>query len=248
MARTTQRTGFQAPHSEPAVPLNEPTYMRVKRAIVADLIGHHFNPGDHLTIEVLTTRYRVSHMPIREALRQLEGEGILVSLAHKGFRIEAISEDYIRNIYDIRVGIESMLARRAAERQTDAVVKELRGIQDLYRTYVMEGDATAAVKANMLFHKTLYAGARNPEAEALLAGRTRVVQTVAQTLDAKVPEDRRPAVLEHERILEAFERCDADACGQAVFEHVTKARDRLLKRLRKSGIYLTDEKGGDGSR
>ncbi|WP_285295287.1 GntR family transcriptional regulator [Aureimonas altamirensis] len=83
------------------VPLNEPTYQRVKRAIIGDLMRGDFNPGTHLTIDALTARYGVSHMPIREALRQLEGEGILVSLAHKGFRIEAISESYIRNIYDI---------------------------------------------------------------------------------------------------------------------------------------------------
>ena len=73
-------------------PLNEPVYLRVKRAILADLVAGEFVPGMHLTIDALTSRYGVSHMPIREALRQLEGEGILISLAHRGFKIETVTE------------------------------------------------------------------------------------------------------------------------------------------------------------
>ena len=116
--RTGENVGIcRSPVGE--FPLNEPTYLRVKRAIIGDLVSGQFTPGMHLTIDALTSRYGVSHMPIREALRQLEGEGILISIVHRGFRIEAITEAYIRNIYDIRVGIESMLAHRAVEKATD---------------------------------------------------------------------------------------------------------------------------------
>ena len=111
-------------------PLNEPTYLRVKRAIIGDLVSGQFTPGMHLTIDALTSRYGVSHMPIREALRQLEGEGILISIVHRGFRIEAITEGYIRNIYDIRVGIESMSLN------PDTVVKTTRQVLDLERQLV----------------------------------------------------------------------------------------------------------------
>jgi len=214
-----------------APPLNEPTYMRIKRAIVADLISTYFRPGDHLTIDMLTSRYAVSHMPIREALRQLEGEGILISLAHRGFRIEAISADYIRNIYDIRVGIESMLARRATERKQPGDAERLMAINERYAVEVHAPDTTAAVQTNIEFHAALYAIAGNLEAEQLLEGRTRIVRTVAQTLDGYLPQDRRAIVVEHAAILDAFAAGDAEGCGQAVFDHVTRARDRLLARL-----------------
>src|SRR5690606_19114216 len=119
-------------------PLNEPTYVRIKRAIIRDLFANVFAIGAPVTIEMLTSRYHVSHMPVREALRQLEGEGVVVSSAHKGFRFEAVTEGYIRNIYDIRVGIESMLARRAVEKANAA---DLADLERLHQKLVADMDA-----------------------------------------------------------------------------------------------------------
>lgn len=212
-------------------PLNEPTYLRVKRAIIADLVAGELTPGSHVTIDSLTSRYDVSHMPVREALRQLEGEGILHSVPHKGFRIEAITDDYIRNIYDIRVGIESMLAHRAVERATDADVADLRRMHEELSALMRKGEPMAASRANIEFHKRIYAMARNPEAEFLLEGRTRVVRTVADSLGGYTPDVFETVIGEHERIIQAFESRDAEAADHAVFAHVTSARDRLLAKL-----------------
>jgi DNA-binding GntR family transcriptional regulator len=218
-------------------PLNEPTYLRVKRAIIGDLVSGLFAPGTHLTIETLTARYGVSHMPIREALRQLEGEGILISLAHRGFRIEAITEPYIRNIYDIRVGIESLLARRAVERVTDAEITELRRMHDDLSALIRSGKPLLGSQGNTVFHKTLYAIAKNPEAELILEGRTRVVRTVADSLGGYTPDVYEIVIAEHEKMIAAFEKRDPTAAGQAVFDHVTAARDRLLIRMAHSNVF-----------
>ncbi|MDF2797293.1 MAG: GntR family transcriptional regulator [Devosia sp.] len=217
--------------SLPGLPLNEPTYLRVKRAIIADLVAGELVPGMHVTIESLTNRYAVSHMPVREALRQLEGEGILHSLAHKGFRIEAITEDYIRNIYDIRVGIESMLAHRAVEKATDADVTNLRRMHEELNALIREGKPMVASRENIEFHKRIYAIARNPEAEFLLEGRTRVVRTVADSLGGYTPDVFETVIDEHEMIIQAMEVRDPEAAEHAVFAHVTSARDRLLARM-----------------
>lgn len=216
------------------LPLNEPTYLRVKRAIIADLVAGNILPGSHVTIESLTSRYSVSHMPVREALRQLEGEGILQSLAHKGFRIEAITEDYIRNIYDIRVGIESMMAHRAVEKATAEDIAGLRRMHDDLSSLIREGKPMVASRENIEFHKRIYAIARNPEAEFLLEGRTRVVRTVADSLGGYTKDVFETVIVEHEMIIRAFERRDAEAAEHAVFTHVTSARDRLLVRMASS--------------
>ncbi|KLK94600.1 hypothetical protein AA309_02600 [Microvirga vignae] len=212
-------------------PLNEPTYLRVKRAIIGDLVSGHFVPGMHLTIDTLTSRYGVSHMPIREALRQLEGEGILISIVHRGFRIEAITEAYIRNIYDIRVGIESMLAHRAVEKATDDDISELRRLHEELNTLIRSGKAMVASRENITFHNRIYGIAKNPEAELILEGRTRVVRTVADSLGGYTPDVYDRVVAEHEKIILAFENHDPKAAGQAVFDHVSAARDRLLIRM-----------------
>ena len=217
-----------------AAPLNEPTYIRVKRAIIADLMSGELRPGTHLTIEALTSRYAVSHMPIREALRQLEGEGILHSIAHRGFRIEAITEEYIRNIYDIRVGIESMLAHRAVEHATDIDVRAIRQMHEELNELIRADKPMVASRENIVFHRRIYSIAGNPEADLLLEGRTRVVRTVADSLGGYTPRSAEVVITEHERIVQAFERRDPMEAGQAVFDHVSAARDRLIARMAES--------------
>lgn len=220
------------PRPEPAIaPLNEPTYLRVKRAIIGDLVSGEFKPGMHITIDTLTARYGVSHMPIREALRQLEGEGILISLAHRGFRIEAITEFYIRNIYDIRVGIELMLAHRAVETATDQQIAELRQMHEDLSVLIRSGKPLVAGRENNAFHRHMYGIANNREAELILEGRTRVVRTVADSLGGYTPDIYDQVIGEHERMIRAFEDHDPEAAGQAVFDHVSAARDRLLRRM-----------------
>jgi DNA-binding GntR family transcriptional regulator len=170
-------------------------------------------------------------MPIREALRQLEGEGILKSLAHRGFKIEAITEEYIRNIYDIRVGIESMLAHRAVENATDDDIAALRAMHEELNVMIRSGKPMVASRENTFFHSRIYGIARNPEAELLLEGRTRVVRTVADSLGGYSPDFFETVIAEHEQIVAAFERRDPQAAGQAVFDHVSAARDRLISRM-----------------
>lgn len=218
-------------------PLNEPTYLRVKRAIIGDLMSGHFTPGTHLTIDALTSRYGVSHMPIREALRQLEGEGILISMVHRGFRIEAITEAYIRNIYDIRVGIESMLAHRAVEKATDNDISTLRRMHEGLNILIRSGKTGAASKENIILHNRIYGIAQNSEAELILQGRTRVVRTVADSLGVYTPDVYETVIAEHEKMILAFENRDPKAAGQAVFDHVSAARDRLLLRMMQNETF-----------
>ena len=88
-----------------------------------------------------------------------------------------------------------------------------------------------ASRENIEFHKQIYAIARNPEAEFLLEGRTRVVRTVADSLGGYTQDVFETVIAEHEMIIRAFERRDAEAAEHAVFAHVTSARDRLLTKI-----------------
>lgn len=221
-------------------PLNEPVYLRVKRAILADLVSGEFLPGMHLTIDTLTSRYGVSHMPIREALRQLEGEGILISLAHRGFKIESVSEGYIRRIYDIRVGIESLLAHRAAELATDEDIRDIRQLHEDLSALIRSGGGVPAALENVKFHKRIYSIACNPEAELILEGRTRVVRTVGDGLGGYTPDIFETVIAEHEQMVVALERKDPKAAGDAVFDHVTAARDRLLKKMAETHSFAAE--------
>ena len=222
----------------PVGAMNEPTYVRIKRAIIRDLFASVLRPGTHITIDMLTSRYKVSHMPVREALRQLEGEGVIFSHAHKGFRIAEISDAYIRNIYDIRIGIESLLARRAVENGNEEGLTALEAIHGMFLKSLDSPDRLEATRINIQFHNRLYLMADNLEALQMLEGRTLVVRTFGSALSGYREADRPLVAAEHQAIVDAIRARDAVASGQAVFDHVTAARERLVERLFEEKIVV----------
>ena len=97
--------------AEAAVELATPTYARVCELLRKDILSGQFPPGARLKIAELSQAYGVSQMPIREALQQLQGEGLLDILPNRGASVRTVDARMVRNIYDLRGAIESMLVR-----------------------------------------------------------------------------------------------------------------------------------------
>ncbi|PWC19530.1 hypothetical protein DDT56_00715 [Brenneria corticis] len=82
----------------------------------------------------------MSHMPVRAALQRLESEGLISVLPNKGARVVDVNETFVADLMDIRMMVESYLARRAAQRITDTVLAELVELQSAHETAVGSGD------------------------------------------------------------------------------------------------------------
>jgi DNA-binding GntR family transcriptional regulator len=106
---------------------------------------------------------------------------------------------------------------------------------------ICSGKPMVAAKENVVFHNRIYQIARNPEAELILEGRTRVVRTVADSLGGYAPDVFETVIAEHEKMILAFENRDPKAAGQAVFDHVSAARDRLLIRMAAKSVFNQDQ-------
>ena len=87
------------------------TYRRVHDAILADIVKGSFTPGARLKIADLCRRYGLSPMPIREALQQLQGEGIVVMEPNKGAKVRTIDRNFIADIYDVRGALYAIVYR-----------------------------------------------------------------------------------------------------------------------------------------
>ncbi|WP_081991356.1 FCD domain-containing protein [Inquilinus limosus] len=125
----------------------------------------------------------------------------------------------------------------AVERATDADIATLRRLHEDLSVLIRSGKPMVASRENIICHKRIYEIARNPEAEQILEGRTRVVRTVADSLGGFGPEMYDAVIGEHETMIRAFEARDPTAAGQAVFVHVTAARDHLLARIAEEGGF-----------
>ncbi len=95
-----------------------------------DIVSGVLRFGERITMDALASRYGVSHMPAREALRELQGEGLVQIVPTRGARVRSIDSSYVENLFEIRTALEVMMVRRAAARCTPSDIAELRAIED----------------------------------------------------------------------------------------------------------------------
>jgi DNA-binding GntR family transcriptional regulator len=191
--------------------------------------------GMQLRQDEIARTFGVSRIPVREALRQLEAEGLVVFKPHRGAVVSALSTEEIREIYEIRIALETMAIRLSIPHLTEADLERARRIlEEIDR----ETDTGRWSELNQEFHATLYAPANRPHLFALInTHRTNVDRYLR--IYISVMKRKRRSQLEHRRILEACQQRDVEGAVKALEEHLRGASDQLV-------AYLT--KGQDGVR
>ena len=177
-------------------------------------------PGQRLPLEELAARFRVSLTPVRHALRRLESEGLVVSLPRRGSRVAPLSVDELEEIQALRLGLETVLARRGAEAITDAALAEMTAARDEMERAFRAGDLDSYLASFWSLRDACYRCAGRPRLErALQDQRVRVeryVLTLCRDPEAFADLRRGPDTL-----LEACRARDGEAAEEAT-------RDALL--------------------
>ena len=120
----------------------------IKDRVRDDIVKGSFDPEARLTIDMLASRYGSSHMPIREALRELAGEGLVRFEPRRGARTLPIDRKYIDNLLTMRAELEPLLARQAAARMDALGLARLEALQaELEAADLMVRKATALFDA-----------------------------------------------------------------------------------------------------
>src|SRR5436190_16096120 len=170
--------------------------------------------GSWLTLDLLAARYSVGHMPVREALRQLQGEGLVVLTPNRGARVRAVDSEFVRNIFDLRIAIEAMLARRAAERIDARQIAKLEAVQADFEATARSRDFRQLLLINRDFHRIINDAAQNPEAAAVLDRHRRLIAALWNLYG--YGEDRPVGVIsDHRHIIAALAPYDADVVASS---------------------------------
>lgn len=214
----------------PDLPLGGTIYQRVRDRIRADILAGRIAPGSRLKITDLAERYGLSHMPVREALQQLQGEGLVSLSPNRGASVRRMDAAFIRGLFDIREALEGFLTRQAAGRMTPAVLAALHGLQDRYDAAVASGDLAACIPLNVRFHQTILELTGNEEAIRLLNQHTSLIQALRARV-GYAPD--RPATIqrEHRALLAALSRGDGEAAQRIHALHVRAAAEDMLEML-----------------
>jgi DNA-binding GntR family transcriptional regulator len=204
-----------------------------------DIVSGALPFGSRLTLHGLATRYATGHMPVREALRQLQGEGLVVQTPNRGARVRAVDVEFVRNIFDLRIAIEAMLARRAAERIEPKDLAALEAVQRSFEACIEGRDFAGALAANRAFHRIINGAANNPEASALLDRHWRLIAALWNVHG--YGEERAAGVIsDHHQLIRAFATRDTDVAACLAMAHAAKAKQELIARMLRKPVSVAE--------
>lgn len=197
----------------------------------AEIVAGRRRPGERLVEEDLARRYGTSRAAVRNALVRLEVEGLIVRERHRGATVRSISLDEAREILDARAVLESVLARRAAERCDDTDRARLTATLTAMRSAVASGDRREYSQLNAILHRHIVAAARQRLVASFLA-QLELQALRAQYRAALLPGRVDASLREHEAIVAAILAGDgagAETTMRRHLAHVTDAVDELAK-------------------
>jgi DNA-binding GntR family transcriptional regulator len=175
----------------------------------------------------IANRLKVSHIPVREALRQLQSEGLVTYQPNRGAAVSALTTDEIREIYDIRVMLESAALRRAVPRLSAAQIEHARRILDRAE-HASDGAEWGALDVE--FHQLIYCLDDRPRLGEMIAGLLRRVDRYWLSHGLMLSH-RAEFEADHRGLLGAVERRDADAAAGLLQRHLTGAAEHLVAGL-----------------
>lgn len=191
--------------------------------------------GTRIQQDELARQFKTSITPVREAMRQLEAEGVLVSEPHRGVRVAFADLEEVKGVYVARRLLESHAAQRAALRVSRRDLIQAAELTDAMEQARTDGDYHAVLDTNRRFHFLFYDRAGIPSLRELITALWLAFPwDVLQVVDSR-PGD---SVEEHRRIIEAVESGDLEAVGRRVEEHI---RNGFLAFAR----HLTGEESPD---
>ncbi|MEV6012251.1 GntR family transcriptional regulator [Streptomyces sp. NPDC051976] len=184
------------------------------------IAGGDLRPGDRINMDELSRNLGVSKIPIREAVKRLESEGLVVAQMHAGVVVATIDKKEMRGVFLAREAIESLVARLVAERVDDEVLARLDAVQAEMRTALDGGSVDLLPQLNSDFHRVL----SEASGYRILTELTEQLLLTIRRYRVIAPRDDqnwRSVVEEHDAIIEALRQHDPEAAASAAAAHTT---------------------------
>lgn len=202
----------------------------VKAQVLQDIADGRIALGERLTIDDLAQRYESSHMPIREALRELHGSGLLQQGPGRSMQLVPFNRAMIENLFNTRSAVEVMLIRHAAQRFTKRDRLALETIEAELEAHVDRGEDALVLQVNSRFHTKINAIAENPEANAIIDRHWLFIRLLWSRVGYG-PERFAGVVSDHRHLIKALSANDVEAAAVLMGAHVIKAKYELLARM-----------------
>lgn len=196
------------------------------------ILNGEFKEGEALVQETIAAEYEVSRMPVREALRQLEASGLVVTRMHKGAFVNTIPLDQISELFELRALLECEIFTHAIPRMKTAHISDAKGVLSQLEDAYHHNDIKLWGKLNWEFHRTLYVPAERVQTLQVIQGIN--VQTDRYIrLQLLLTEALEEAERDHKELLQLAIKGDVEGGVNKLRTHINNAGHNLLIALKK---------------
>ena len=209
--------------SRSAQPLSAGLYTELQK----DILSGALPDKSKLTEQAVCKRYNVSRTPVREALRQLEADGLIENIPNRGAYITGLSKRDISDLFDLRALFEVQAVEWAIKRMRSEDIDSLAEVMEFMEFYTLKEDAAKVLSFNSRFHSLIYEGTGNRKLQRSLE----VYQTYLKYSAphrSYTESDLKTILEEHRAIYEAFESRNAAAGRKAMEYHMEQSKLRRM--------------------
>lgn len=190
-----------------------------------DILTGEMKPGQKIVEQELCKKYGVSRTPIREALRQLEADGLVENILNRGAFVIGMSEQDYEDMFELRKAYEIQAVKWAIERITEEEMERLEETFEFMEFYTMRNDIEKMLIINTGFHRVIYEASKNRMLQKLLSSYQNFLKYKGS--EAVQDENYLPTVLEeHRAIFKAFKDKDPKEGALAMEIHINRAKER----------------------
>lgn len=184
-----------------------------------------YRSGECLTELKIAEELGVSRTPVREALKQLEQEDLIVSQPNRGVIVNAITTEDIQDVFLIRRLLEGQAAFWAAQRISAEQLDRLEETVELMDLYTRKGNSDHLVRLDTDFHEVLFEASHSRTLKNILANLHQNIHMARQS-SLTYPGRAEKSLSEHRQILDALKRHDADSAKRCAEAHIDGAASR----------------------
>ena len=209
------------------LPLRDVVFNTLRQAILRG----ELKPGERLMEIQLANKLGVSRTPIREAIRKLELEGLVLMIPRKGAEVAEITEKSLRDVLEVRRALEELAVELVCEKITDEQIQDLKDAAEEFKESLKDGDITRIAEADVKFHDVIYMATDNQKLIQLLNNlREQMYRYRVEYL--KRSDFHQQLIDEHEEIIETIESGQKDRAVQVVCQHVDNQGEAVMDTIR----------------
>jgi DNA-binding GntR family transcriptional regulator len=198
----------------------------LREAIVAGKMA----PGERFAEDKLAASFKVSRVPLRDALRRLEAEGFVNFVSHNEIAISKPTVDEVEDFYSIAGVLEGLAVRLAVERATAEEISRLRELHQGLKEAYQHKDLQRYFDANSKFHHFIAETARNERLYWLISEMRQEIRKT-RILALQLPHRMDYSMREHDQILDAFLKRNPELAESTVLKHLTNQMTAIRQML-----------------